>query len=114
MKRLGEMICADIQPMSIVEDVGFQWFVEAACPHYQFPSRKHMKNEIIKDSIYGKMVAEMTAHFAKVDFVSCTSDLWTADNSQSSFISITVQWLTQDFHQQHMVLKISGFDKTHS
>ena len=74
-KRLGEMICADIQPMSIVEDVGFQWFVEAACPHYQFPSRKHMKNEIIKDSIYGKMVAEMTAHFAKVEFVSCTSDL---------------------------------------
>ena len=37
---IAEMIAVDIQPFSIVEDLGFQMLLHHICPNYCIPSRK--------------------------------------------------------------------------
>lgn len=39
-RSLGEMIAKDLQPLSLVEDQGFQGFVRALDPKYKLPGRK--------------------------------------------------------------------------
>ena len=40
-KKVGEMIALDCQPISIVEDIGFNYFVKAIEPRHTIPSRKY-------------------------------------------------------------------------
>ena len=43
------MIAKDLQPISIVEDRGFNVFVKTLDPHYRIPSRKSMMEGTITD-----------------------------------------------------------------
>ena len=43
------MIAKDLQPISIVEDRGFNVFVKTLDPHYRIPSRKRMMEGTITD-----------------------------------------------------------------
>ena len=108
------MICVDNQPYSILEDIGFQRFMQSACPQYELPSRRFIKEEYVEKKIYDVMNSKMQALFANVPFVSLTSDIWTEDFNGNSFISLTCHWLTEDFYQQHLVLKVAPFNESHS
>ena len=39
------MIAADLQPFSVVEDIGF---IRHLCPDYQIPSRKYFKDQVVQ------------------------------------------------------------------
>ena len=43
---IGEMLCLDFQPFSIVEDVGFIRLMKAIEPRYKLPSRIYMAETI--------------------------------------------------------------------
>lgn len=47
------MIAVDLQPFSIVEDIGFQRLLKEICPNYNIPSRKYIKESIY--NIYSKV-----------------------------------------------------------
>ena len=44
---LVDMIATDIQPMSVVEDKGFQEFVNALDPRYVLPSRRTITRSML-------------------------------------------------------------------
>lgn len=46
---VGEMVCLDNQPYSIVEGRGFSRLVSYLEPRYHIPSRKHFSTKIIPD-----------------------------------------------------------------
>ena len=46
-KNLGEMMTLDCQPISIVEDIGFNCFVKAIEPRYTIPSRKYFSETVV-------------------------------------------------------------------
>lgn len=79
-----------------------------------FFSVRYIKDKIIGPKIYQKIVSGIIEALADVPFVSCTSDIWTADHNKSAFISLTCHWLTSDFYQQHVVLKCSPFNESHN
>ena len=53
---IGEMIAADMQPLSIVDDVGFNRLVSLLEPRYSPPSRKYMTDTVMPE-IHAKMKA---------------------------------------------------------
>ena len=57
-KKLGEMIALDSQPVSIVEDIGFNSFVKVTEPRYTIPSRKYFSETVIP-RIHDKVKAEL-------------------------------------------------------
>ena len=46
-KCIGEMICADLQPFSVVEDDGFRRLMKHLAPRYEIPSGKHFSRVVI-------------------------------------------------------------------
>lgn len=112
--RIAEMICVDNQPTTLVEDVGFIRLMEVSCPNYQIPSRKYIKDKIIRGKIYKSIESQIKEHLNDVPYLSLTSDIWTADTNGTPFISLTVHWLTENFIQQHMVLAVKPFVESHT
>ena len=54
-KGIVLMIVKDLQPYSIVEDKGFQYFVKAAEPRYSLPSRNSLSTAIIPKFYYDEI-----------------------------------------------------------
>lgn len=48
-RGLALMIAKDLQPYSVVEDVGFRYFANAAEPRFQMPSRTTLSRKIIPE-----------------------------------------------------------------
>ncbi|XP_065647293.1 E3 SUMO-protein ligase ZBED1-like [Hydra vulgaris] len=71
--RIGEMICVDIQPYSLVTDQGFKKLIMYLEPRYTMPSRKHL-TETVVPLIYEKMKIQIMNDVAKADFLSFTTD----------------------------------------
>ena len=46
-KKLGEMIGLDCQPLTVVEDIGFDCFMKELEPWYVIPSRKYFSENVI-------------------------------------------------------------------
>ena len=44
---IGEIICLDVQPYSIVEDNGFARLLKHLTPNYKIPSQKHFSMNVI-------------------------------------------------------------------
>jgi hypothetical protein len=47
-------------------------------------------------------------------WISFTSDIWTADQTNISFISLTAHWTTLDFERKMAVLHVAEFSESHS
>ena len=52
--RLAVMIAIDLQPFSIVEDVGFRQLVAALEPRFSLPSRRYL-SEVVIPEIHAKV-----------------------------------------------------------
>ena len=48
-EKLAQMICLDLQPISIVEDQGFKDFVGCLQPSYNIPHRRVLRNNVIPE-----------------------------------------------------------------
>lgn len=107
------MIAVDLQPFSIVEDIGFQRLLKEICPNYNIPSRKYIKESIIYN-IYSKVRNNILNELNDVQFISFTVDGWTATTSNVSFLSVTGHWITKEYKQRTAVLRVVPFTTTHT
>ncbi|KAI3374214.1 hypothetical protein L3Q82_005939 [Scortum barcoo] len=73
-RSLGEMIVKDLQPISIVEDRGFNAFVKTLDPHYKVPGRKHMMEGTIAD-LYNSCKEKVKAALQHAYSVVLTTDM---------------------------------------
>ncbi|KAJ8954569.1 hypothetical protein NQ314_007068 [Rhamnusium bicolor] len=52
-------------------------------------------------------------NISAAEFISVTTDMWTSDVNNNSFISLTAHWVTYNFELKHAVLNIKPFSGSH-
>ena len=112
-RLIGEMVAVDLQPISVVEDIGFIRLVNETCPNYNIRSRRFIKDKIITDK-YTKMKGNIQYDIQQAKFISFTTDGWTASTSNTSFLSLTGHWITEDFNQNSAILRVVPFPSSHT
>lgn len=116
-RSLGEMIVRDLQPMSVVEDEGFQAFVKALDPRYKLPSRKKMTERYLVN-MFDECKDKVRATLQNAPNVVLTTDMWTSASTEA-YLTVTCHvienWQTKDFvletlifHGQHTADNISS------
>ncbi|XP_061704198.1 zinc finger BED domain-containing protein 4-like [Cydia pomonella] len=110
---IGEMIAVDNQPISIVEDVGFNRLIIVLKPKYPMPGRKYM-SEVILPKIYEKVKLCVKKDIDQAKAVSVTTDMWTCTDNVTSFLSFTAHWLNAELAAQHRVLQMCNFTGQHT
>jgi hypothetical protein len=90
-----DMIAVDMQPLSIVCDVGFQQLIHKLDPNYKLPSKTQVK-EVLLPRRYNEIKIKLKAILEQVKYVSLTTDLWTSSYSNLSYLTVTVHFLYQN------------------
>ena len=88
---IANMIIMDLQPMSIVEDVGFNQLLNVTVPGYKPPSRAHMTSKVLTTRFKSEKEA-LATKLQLIEFVSLTSDSWTS-RSTDNYSTVTVHYL---------------------
>ena len=112
-KYIAEMIAVDIQPFSIVEDIGFQRLLNHLCPNYCIPSRKYIKNSVFQN-IYNKVRQKVQKEINDASYISFTTDGWASTNGKCSFLSLIAHWLNNEFHQKSAILQVCQLNVSHT
>ena len=112
-QAIGTMIAVDIQPYSIVEDVGFKALIGVLEPRYILPSRKFFTEKIIPE-MYDAIRSRVQAAITKAQFICLTTDTWTAQTTTASFLSLTAHWIDDTFSRKSAVLHCEKFDGQHT
>ena len=78
-ETLGEMICQDLLPYSIVENTGFRKLLTVTAPCYRVPSRMHF-SRTVGPNLYCDVKAKVRKSLLSMegDVVHCTTDIWTS------------------------------------
>ena len=89
-----------------MDDVGFRRLVEHLEPRYTLPSRHYFSDVVLPElhsiiimHIYELLVMGVTG-------ISFTTDIWTSDVSPMSMLSLTAQWVEEDFVQRKVILHV--------
>lgn len=102
-EALTQHIALDDQPFSVVDNVGFRRLLSILEPRYDIPSRHH-----ITDKALPKLRNFVKNHISNllqdISAFSFTTDIWTSSVSPLSLISLTAQWINEDFTSRRAVL----------
>ena len=94
-----DMICIDLQPLSITEDYGFKKFINKAEPRYVLPSRTTIRKKLIPNlysSVLDELKAVINDHKASKGTFGITADGWTGRTARS-FVTYTLHFITRDY-----------------
>lgn len=109
---IGEMIAADCQPFSVVEDIGFSRLMQKVKPNYTLPSRRYFSEKIVP-AIYTKVLKKVNIIINESENISFTTDIWTS-SSNHSFISLTAHCVNNKFERKVLVLRVAPFSGSHT
>nr|XP_022910860.1 zinc finger BED domain-containing protein 1-like [Onthophagus taurus] len=97
-KRMDEalllLFIQDLQPFTIVEDVGFKKFISAINPDYQLPSKKYITQTVLPGAY--EMAYNNLKELNNIKAVCLTTDTWTSRNT-TCFLSLTAHYITNDY-----------------
>ncbi len=118
---LIEMIVTDLQPISVVEDNGFQKFVSVLDPRHELPSRRTVVRSLLLEK-YTSVKQTLKIELDNSMTIALTTDLWTSRQTQSycciSAHYISCNWLksalleTFEFNESHTAENIATHLKT--
>ncbi|CAI5676938.1 unnamed protein product [Oreochromis niloticus] len=112
-EALTHFIAPDDQPLSVVENVGFRRFLSILEPRYEIPSRPY-----ITDVTLPKLFEEVKKHvhnlLQEVSALSFTTDIWTSSVSLMSLLSLTAQWIDEEFVRHQVTLHAKSFRGSHT
>ena len=112
--RLAVMIAIDLQPFSIVEDVGFRQPVAALEPRFFLPSRRYL-SEVVIPEVHAKVKHGITELLQSAKYISLTTDIWTSTNCHHSFLSLTAHFIACTSMEKKDVMLASWlFDECHT
>jgi len=109
---VAEMISLDNQPFSMVEDSGFKRLIEVLEPRYKLPCRQYFAEVAIPD-MYQGVRATMLEFLNQVDYISCTTDIWSSI-AQDSMVSLTAHCVLPEFDTMSCVLQSAAFNDSHT
>lgn len=107
------MIIKDLQPISIVEDIGFKELIRGLEPSYDMPSRTTFTNSFLNQK-YEQKKEKLKVLLSKAASVSLTSDAWTAQHSQTSYICYTAHFITDDWKLYSCLLECGQYNESHT
>ncbi|XP_076040518.1 protein polybromo isoform X4 [Oratosquilla oratoria] len=93
--HLLKLIVTDMQPLSLVENKGFQEFVKVIDPCYVLPSRRELMQTHFP-SLYEKQKQQVREELEGASYVALTSDLWTSRQTKS-FLSVTAHFISPEW-----------------
>ncbi|XP_058613457.1 zinc finger BED domain-containing protein 4-like [Onychostoma macrolepis] len=105
------MVVKDLQPFTIVEDMGFRAFVNKLDPSYVLPSRKALKTMVTEK--YNSTKEKTMRDLQKAEFVSLTADMWSSINIDG-YIGVTCHYITPEAKMATVVLGVRRFYQTHT
>lgn len=111
--KIMNMIAMDNQPFSVVNDQGFIELLAHLEPRYLIPSSKYF-NEVMLPDVYNRLKCSIAESLNEASFLSCTTDIWTNSNSNTSFLSLTAHWLKENFSFEHYVLHCKEIEGRHT
>ena len=99
--------------INTIDNPFFAYFIHKYCPSYTLPSRKYFSNKII-DDVQNQVNTKIRDILAITNYVSFTSDIWTAQHALDSFISLTLHCLTINFVRHTAVLCCKPMPQNHT
>ena len=111
-EAIVRMVALDMQPPSIVDDLGFQSLVQLLDPRYILPSKKHIAKDLIP-AMYTKVVEEMKEELAQISHVALSSEVW-ASKTTDRYMTVTCHFLTSSWELKSLVLETFGFKSSPS
>ena len=106
------MIAADAESLSMGQRPGFIRFCDEMNPRYDIPSRTYLTNNALPslDNAAKSTVAET---FAGVSFWA-TSDIWSDKGKKHQHISLTCQYIDNEFVLRNFLIGCPEFKGSHT
>lgn len=111
-RRLSEMIVKDLQPLSIVEDVGFRNFVKTLEPRYKIPSRKTLMEGKLP-ALYEECSSKVRKALSSVDNVVLTTDMWTSTATEA-YLTVSCHIIDENWQMLAYVLETCSVSGQHT
>ena len=112
--KVMEMIALDDQPLSMVEDRGFRQLLEHIEPRYSLPCRRYF-SDVSLPALYEVVATHIHKMLdSSVNDISFTTYIWSSDVSQMSMLSLTAQWIDDNFEMRRAVLHAQEFAGSHT
>ena len=84
--HVAEMICTDLQPFSVVSDIGFGHLLAELEPRYVLPSRRQF-SEVLIPEIFTKVKHRISGLLSSASYITLTTDIWSSTNCSHSFLA---------------------------
>lgn len=113
-KKVMEFIGLDEQPLSVVQDAGFTRLLTHLEPRYKIPGRKYFTDVALPElyqTLYNNINTLLQSNVSKISF---TSDIWSSSVSPMSMLSLTAQWINENFELKQAVLHSQEFSGSHT
>lgn len=113
--KIMEFIALDDQPFSEVENLGFRNLINYLSPKYVIPSRRYFSDVALKEmfdnvSKHTRSILHANPNAA----ISFTTDIWTSNVSLMSMLSLTAQWVDDDFQLHQVILQCQEMVGSHT
>lgn len=109
---IAEFICTDMQPVSVVEDVGFNRLLKRLQSKFKCPSRRYFTEKIIPD-IFERVTSIIKNEINGAESISFTSDIWSS-RSNDSYMSLTAHFIDSDYKRKEYAVCCSYFPGEHT
>ena len=112
-KILGEFIVGANISINTLENPFFTYFIHRFCPIYTLPSRKYFTKTIV-ETMQSNIDSKIKDILATCNYVSLTSDIWTAQHALTSYISLTLHCVDINFVKHTAVLACKPMPQAHT
>lgn len=110
-KAICKMIAMDMQPLSIVEDIGFIELIRVLEPGYTIPCRKTIANRT--RNLYEEVKEEVNKKLDQVSYIALATDAWTSRNCDS-YLTVSAHFLNKDWIPKKITLGTYGCSEKHT
>lgn len=110
-KDVMRFLAVDCQPLSMVENRGFNYFTKKYIPRHKLPSRKVLSESVLGE-VYDPMILDFRSMLDKSNYISLTTDLWSSDSNRC-YITITAHFI-YDFKTRSLALSTEEVKTDHS
>ena len=101
-----------MQPLSLVDEPAFRNLLQVAEPRFQLPHCTHITTKVLPEAYSGVRMA-VEKQLALASKCTITTDLWTSQHQQRSYMSLTVHFIADDFTLQSKCLQTLEVPQDH-
>ena len=112
-ESIGAFIAYKQRPINIVEDESFIRMVHTLNPQYELPGRTKFMDTILP-GMSQKALNKLSQYIGQAEYISFTSDLWTAPLALDCFIAFTGHMMMPNFEQHCVLLQAKHFKARHT